>query len=83
MAYICKAQLIGGQAGKIVLEVRDDSTGARNGDVGYVEINVADLMGQAVKARWTEGCDEGGSPVYALVLRGSWLTSLPEGATVE
>jgi len=83
MAYICKAQLIGGQAGKIVLEVRDDSTGTLNTDVGYLEVNIADLMGQAVKARWTEGCDEGGSPVYALVLRGSWLASLPEGATVE
>jgi hypothetical protein len=51
--------------------------------VGYLEINVADLMGQAIKARWTEGCDESGGPVYALVLRGVWLDTLPEGATVE
>jgi hypothetical protein len=83
MAYVCKAQLIGGQSGKVVLEVRDDSTGDRNTDVGYLEVNIADLMGQAVKARWTEGCLEGGTPVYALVLRGAWLESLPEGATLE
>lgn len=83
MAYICKAFLRGGQDGQIVLEVVDDSTGARNTTIGSLEVNIADLVGQEVKARWTEGCDEEGEPRFALMLRGAWTDTLPEGASTD
>ncbi len=75
MAYTCNARLVGGQDGKIVLEVVDDTTGVINSVVGSLEIAVADLLGKRITARETIGCNEAGDPQYCVMLRSPWYSS--------